>query len=133
MTNDHRGKVADQRQAGSNLPGSLRMRTHVPRFGMARPAAPADAVQGVYAEPEAHVTDWVRDDSGLSIREIEARGAYKMHPHAFVARRRLPWPACKHCGLLRLRNQLTEWVERMGCNAEDHPGYAARVKASVPR
>lgn len=79
------------------------------------------------------MTDWQKDDSGLSIRDIERRQTYKLEPHAFVPAKKLAWLRCKKCGLLTLRNQLTEWCERMGCNASDHPEYSSRCKAAKCR
>ncbi len=79
------------------------------------------------------MSDWERDNSGLSLREIERKQAYKMDPHHFGVMRRLPWLRCKHCGLLTLRNPLTEWCIRMGCNANDHPEYASRARSTKPR
>ena len=36
---------------------------------------------------------------------------------------------CINCGLLRLRNALTDWCASKGCNYDDHPGYAAALRA----
>lgn len=74
------------------------------------------------------MTDWVKDDSGLSIRDIERKQLYKLQPHQFAPCKRLAWLRCKICGLLTLRNALTEWCIRMGCNSKDHPDYTARVR-----
>lgn len=79
------------------------------------------------------MTDWIKDDSGLSLREIERKQAYKLEPHVFVPMKKIAWLRCKHCGLLTLKNALTEWCIRMGCNADDHPDYAARCRNSIPR
>lgn len=76
---------------------------------------------------------WERDDSGLSIKDIEKRQPYKLEPHAFAPSKKLPWLRCKRCGLLTLRNEFTEWCIRMGCNASDHPEYAARCRNAKPR
>ena len=48
-------------------------------------------------------------------------------PHTFTQPKRLPWSVCTGCGLIRLRNALTDWCVRQGCNHADHPGYAAAV------
>lgn len=77
--------------------------------------------------------NWERDDSGFSIRDIEKRQAYKLEPHHFTPSKKLAWLRCKHCGLLTLRNALTEWAVKMGCNVADHPEYASRCKNSRPR
>lgn len=72
--------------------------------------------------------EWHKDDSGLTLKDIERRQPYKLEPHAFAPVKRLAWLRCKHCGLLTLRNDLTAWCIRMGCNAEDHPEFRARCK-----
>lgn len=79
------------------------------------------------------MTDWQRDDSGLSVREIERRPPYKLEPHSFRASKKLPWQRCQNCGLLTLRNDLTAWCIKVGCNAADHPEYAARCRAARGR
>ncbi len=79
------------------------------------------------------MSDWEKDDSGLSIREIQRKQAYKMESHQFGPVKKLAYLRCKHCGLITLRNALTEWCTRMGCNASDHPEYASRVRNSKPR
>jgi hypothetical protein len=85
------------------------------------------------ARTTLQMADWNRDDSGLSIRDIEKRQAYKFEPHAFAPTKKLAWLRCKHCGLLTLRNQLTDWCIRMGCNAADHPEYATKLKRTKAR
>lgn len=77
--------------------------------------------------------NWERDDSGISIRDIERKQSYVMQPHHFVASKKLAWLRCKHCGLLTLRNDLTAWATKMGCNASDHPEYVARCKSAKAR
>jgi hypothetical protein len=79
------------------------------------------------------MSDWIRDDSGLSLRDIEKRQPYKLDPHAFAISKKMPWMRCKKCGLLNLRNAFTEWYIRMGCNAGDHPDYASRCKNTKER
>jgi len=32
------------------------------------------------------------------------------------------------CGLIALRNELTRWCIRHGCDYDEHPGYAMAVK-----
>lgn len=76
---------------------------------------------------------WERDDSGLSLRDIERKRAYVLEPHHFVTVKRIPYLRCKSCGLLTLRNDLTEWCTKMGCNASDHPEYASRVRNTKAR
>lgn len=49
--------------------------------------------------------------------------------HTFKSHKGFPWPVCSGCGLVRLKNALTEWCVRNGCNHTDHPGYRAAVVA----
>jgi hypothetical protein len=77
--------------------------------------------------------EWERDDSGLTLHDIERRQPYKMEPHVFATVKKIPWARCKRCGLLTLRNDLTSWCTRMGCNASDHPEYASRCRNSKAR
>ena len=72
--------------------------------------------------------EWIKDDSGLSIADIERRQAYKMHPHLFKTRKKFPYAFCSHCGLINLRNELSQWCVKMGCNASDHPQFASKVR-----
>jgi hypothetical protein len=32
---------------------------------------------------------------------------------------KLPWPYCRHCGLVRLRNRASELAWKWGCNWKD--------------
>jgi hypothetical protein len=73
------------------------------------------------------MSDWVRDDSGLTVADIERRQAYKLEGHTFVQPRRMGKPLCKRCGLVLLRNPLTAWCDDKGCHFSDHPGYRAAV------
>ncbi len=77
--------------------------------------------------------EWRKDDSGLSVRDIERRQPFRMEPHCFVPVRRLAWLRCRHCGLLALRNDLTAWCIKAGCNAKDHPEHASRVRNARPK
>lgn len=38
-----------------------------------------------------------------------------------------PWPVCKKCGLVYLKNQFTAWCIKMGCNNEDHSDYTKQL------
>lgn len=79
------------------------------------------------------MSEWERDDSGLTLAQIAAKQPYKLVPHAFGVRKKIPWMICKGCGLLNLRNDLTEWCVKVGCNASDHPEWSSRVRNSRPR
>ena len=56
--------------------------------------------------------------------------AYKYEPHAFN-RKVLHWPYCSKCGTVMMKNEFSQWVQRVGCNAADHPSYdSQRAKTS---
>ncbi len=55
--------------------------------------------------------------------------AFKQEPHSFQPVKRLPYQVCTGCGLVRLRNPLTDWCVRYGCNHAEHPGFRAAVRA----
>ena len=50
---------------------------------------------------------------------------YVMEHHAFDKRKYMPWQVCRHCGLVLLNNDFTCWMVKRGCNAVDHPEFAA--------
>lgn len=43
----------------------------------------------------------------------------------------IPWPVCRHCGLVWLRNELTAWCVRQGCNNAEHPEFKNACKRLV--
>ena len=56
--------------------------------------------------------------------EIEDKEiTYSYEPHSTVSLKGTPWPYCKYCGLVYLRNRITRWCIRMGCNADYHPQF----------
>lgn len=55
---------------------------------------------------------------------MTASGRFDHEPHRFEKWRCLPWEICTKCGLVRLRNRITDFCVRHGCNAKDHPLYA---------
>lgn len=52
-----------------------------------------------------------------------ATAHYVFEAHRPSKRRALPWPVCDACGLVFLKNDVTAWCIRMGCNATDHPAW----------
>ena len=71
------------------------------------------------------MSEWSADDSGLTLAQIETKQPYRFEPHAFVTRRRITWPVCRRCGLVLLRNDLTDWCVKRGCDANNHPEFRA--------
>lgn len=47
----------------------------------------------------------------------------KIISHNWIKIKSLPWPICSGCGLLKLRNKLTDMAVSCGCDHEDHPRY----------
>jgi len=46
---------------------------------------------------------------------------YSFEPHKpKKLSKRLPWMYCGHCGLLYLKNPITKWCIKMGCNHSYH-------------
>lgn len=53
---------------------------------------------------------------------------YKMVGHVWEPMKGIGKQRCKYCGLVALRNPLTQWCIDKGCNHEDHPQYEKMVK-----
>jgi hypothetical protein len=49
--------------------------------------------------------------------------AFKHQAHVWDKWQGIPWLVCNICGLVRLRNPITEWCDKHGCNHDEHPGY----------
>ena len=45
----------------------------------------------------------------------------------------IPWLYCPKCGLLYLRNSITQWCIKMGCDHEYHPQYKKMLKKFTKR
>lgn len=52
---------------------------------------------------------------------------YTYEPHSFN-RKIKHWNYCGHCGLVALKNSLTEWCIAKGCNFSYHPSYKHKLK-----
>ena len=53
---------------------------------------------------------------------------YKYEPHSWRKPKRYPWLVCQHCGLVALKNHLTEWAIGKGCNYKDAVGHKNAVE-----
>lgn len=51
---------------------------------------------------------------------------YTLEPHNFKTWKKIAWPICVKCGLIALKNPLTEWAMKQGCNHKDHPSYESQ-------
>ena len=40
----------------------------------------------------------------------------------------ISWPVCRKCGLVYLKNPLTAWCIKMGCDYADKPNFKAVVQ-----
>lgn len=57
---------------------------------------------------------------------------YEMEPHAPVKLyKSIPWPVCKKCGLVYLKNDFTQWAIRKGCLNEYHPEYKRAMRGKI--
>ena len=45
----------------------------------------------------------------------------------------IPWLYCPRCGLMYLKNQITRWCIKMGCDYEYHPQYKQMLKKLTKR
>lgn len=53
---------------------------------------------------------------------------YSFESHSPVALKGTPWLYCKYCGLVYLRNKLTRWCIKSGCNNAYHKDYERMLK-----
>lgn len=59
---------------------------------------------------------------------LKEKSSYKLKGHSFKPMKGIGKQHCSCCGLVALRNPLTDWCIKKGCNASDHPQYNATVK-----
>jgi hypothetical protein len=57
---------------------------------------------------------------------------YRLEPHSFYFNKRIGKSVCSYCGLVYLKNPLTEWSVRMGCLSSEHPQYESKRKQLCP-
>ena len=48
---------------------------------------------------------------------------YKYESHTPTRIKGIPWTLCKHCGLVYLKNSLTQWCIAKGCLSCYHSDY----------
>jgi hypothetical protein len=72
------------------------------------------------------MSDWHQVHDGL--KWALQKEPYKMEAHHWIAMKGLSYAVCKKCGLVNLKNELTRWCVKMGCNHDDHPQYKESVK-----
>ena len=51
----------------------------------------------------------------------ESPQPYSMEGHSWKTLGTLPWEVCKHCGLIALHNDITQWCITKGCNHTNCP------------
>jgi hypothetical protein len=54
--------------------------------------------------------------------------SFKVEPHSFRQVKRLQWPICANCGLVKLKNDFSDFCVKYGCNHSDHPGYKSAMR-----
>ena len=52
--------------------------------------------------------------------------SYFFEAHVWRFSKILSREVCRKCGLIRSRNDFTDWCVKHGCNHEEHPGYQAQ-------
>ena len=59
--------------------------------------------------------------------------SYKYESHSPVKYKQLSWMVCANCGLIYIRNEITQWALKKGCNHTEHPEYGGMLKkCSIP-
>lgn len=53
---------------------------------------------------------------------------YKFVGHSFKPLKGTGKQCCTGCGLMALRNRLTNWCVAKGCNSDSHPQYKSTLK-----
>lgn len=53
---------------------------------------------------------------------------YKKKNHIFIPLRMVGRNYCRLCGLVLLKNKMTEWSVNKGCYHSDHPNYKRALK-----
>lgn len=66
-------------------------------------------------------------------KAVSAAPGWQLVPHRWVVNKHLPRQLCASCGLVRLRNRLTDWCVSHGCDHDEHPGYRTAIQAAVAR
>lgn len=54
--------------------------------------------------------------------------SYSLEPHKPRKIKGLPWPVRAYCGLVCLKNPLTKWCIKMGCNHSYHKDYDTHLR-----
>lgn len=61
--------------------------------------------------------------------EIEdEKETYTFEPHKLKMIKRIPWPICQYCGLVFLKNKVSRWCIKNGCNYSLHRDYKKQFK-----
>jgi len=71
---------------------------------------------------------WVTTD----IEDKEIKYSFESHRPRKLCKT-IPWLYCAHCGLLYLKNPLTRWCIKMGCNHSYHNQYKHMLKKFTQR
>lgn len=77
---------------------------------------------------KALAMSWITIKSD-SIKADADEYVYKMEPHNTKAMKGLPWPCCKRCGLLFLKNDRTRLAVSLGCRYNLSPRFKKVVRS----
>lgn len=60
---------------------------------------------------------------------------YKIDPHHFIPmskKSKCAYPYCVACGLIYMKNGLSEWAAKQGCNYKEHPSFKTKLGITNP-
>lgn len=63
----------------------------------------------------------------------ESEVKYSYESHSTLNLKGTPYVYCRYCGLVFLKNELTRWCIRMGCNNKYHPLFKQMVHKFTSR
>jgi hypothetical protein len=61
--------------------------------------------------------------SWVTVQIEDKEITYSFEAHSPTKLKNTPWLYCKYCGLVYLRNPITNWCIKMGCNYRYHKDY----------
>jgi hypothetical protein len=59
--------------------------------------------------------------------------SYELVPHRYGILKGFAWPVCIECGHVFLKNYLSAWIDKTGCDHKWHPGYRKALVTEVRR
>lgn len=69
----------------------------------------------------------------VTITHEDKTEPYKMEPHKIIYPKYSHWPMCQYCGLIFLKNDITRWSIKMGCDHKNHPQFEKKLEQYTKR